>query len=131
MKSIFTLAPQLKENFILITPEFINEADVILVNADNPENILEWEKVTRLNNLTSSLMLTDQGDTNLGDLAIQRPIRVQKLIAALEDIVEQTSVDIGPPDSVAELCVMVVDDSFPVRKFMEHKLNDPNDAVKL
>jgi hypothetical protein len=54
LKSIFTLAPQLKENFILITPEFINEADVILVNADNPENILEWEKVARINNLTSS-----------------------------------------------------------------------------
>jgi len=54
LKSIFTLAPQLKENFILITPEFINEADVILVNADNPENILEWERVARINNLTSS-----------------------------------------------------------------------------
>ncbi len=54
LKSIFTLAPQLKENFILIAPEFINEADVILVNADNSENILGWEKVARINNLTSS-----------------------------------------------------------------------------
>ncbi|MCP4331786.1 MAG: response regulator [Gammaproteobacteria bacterium] len=124
LKSIFTLAPQLNENFILTSPEFIGEADVILVNADNPENIREWQNITAINNLTSSLMLTDKGETNLGDLTIQRPIRIQKLISALEDVVEQTSIDIGEPDSINEICVMVVDDSFPVRKFMEHKLNE-------
>ncbi len=39
MKSIFTLAPQLNEDFLLITPDLLAEADVILVNADHPDAV--------------------------------------------------------------------------------------------
>ena len=80
LKSIFTLAPQLNENYSLISPELIHVADVILVNADDADILRKWQGITAKNNLTSSLMLTDQGETKLGDLAIQRPIRVQKLV---------------------------------------------------
>jgi hypothetical protein len=37
LKSIFTLAPQLNENYLLISPDRLDEADVILVNADSPD----------------------------------------------------------------------------------------------
>ena len=133
LKSIFTLAPQLNENVTLTPPEQAAEADVILVNADDPKSAQTLTKIKVRNSLCTSIMLTDREDSNGGDLTLQRPIRVQKLISALEDIVEQTSIQI-PGDNSSEqvLNVLVVDDSFPVRKYMEHKLSELVDVpVKL
>ena len=133
LKSIFTLAPQLNENVTLTSPEQAADADVILVNADNPKSAQMWTKIKVRNNLCTSLMLTDREESSGGDITLQRPIRVQKLISALEDIVEQTSIQI-PSEGSSEkpLNVLVVDDSFPVRKYMEHKLSELVDApIKL
>jgi len=125
MKSIFTLAPALNENYALIEPDRLPEADVILVNADDADSLRKWTELSRRNRLTTSLMLTDDEHLADGDFKLQRPIRVQKLIAALEQIVAQTQTDITIPetDAGAGLRVLVVDDSFPVRKYMEHKLH--------
>ena len=127
LKSIFTLAPQLNENYLLITPERLQEADVILVNADDPVSLQTWNELSQKNRTTTSLMLTDDDDLADCDFKIRRPIRVQKLVTALEDIVAQTQSPVETPaaesDSAAQMRILVVDDSFPVRKYMEHKLN--------
>ncbi len=126
MKSIFTLAPQLNENYRLITPDRLDEADLVLVNADDPESLGKWGEVSRNNRISTSLMLTDQANLADGDVRIQRPIRVQKLIAALEEIVmqETTSFELSDDEQTAEMRILVVDDSYSVRKYMEHKLNE-------
>lgn len=125
LKSIFTLAPQLNENVTLTSPGQVVDADVILVNADDPKSAQIWNKIKQRNSLCTSLMLSDREVSNDGDFTLQRPIRVQKLISALEDIVEQTSIQIPGTDSSEDvLNVLVVDDSFPVRKYMEHKLSE-------
>jgi twitching motility two-component system response regulator PilG len=125
MKSIFTLAPELNENYLLISPDRLDEADVILVNADDPGSVRKWQELSR-NGVTTSLMLTDDENLTDGDFKIRRPIRMQKLVAALEDIVAQTqsSFTIPGSDTAAEMRILVVDDSYPVRKYMEHKLNE-------
>ena len=124
LKSIFTLAPQLNENVTLLAPNRVMEADVVLVNADDSRSREIWKKIRQRNELCTSLMLTDGVDAGGGDVTLQRPIRVQKLIAALEDVVEQTSIQIPKGDQGQALTVLVVDDSFPVRKYMEHKLSE-------
>jgi twitching motility two-component system response regulator PilG len=126
MRSIFTLAPQLNENYLLITPDRLKEADVILVNADDPASVQKWNLLSQANPATTSLMLTDNDNPTDGDFEIRRPIRVQKLIAALEDVVAQTisSFDIPDTDSTSSMRILIVDDSFPVRKYMEQKLNE-------
>lgn len=126
MKSIFTLAPQLNENYLLITPDRLDEADVILVNTDDPDSVQKWNLLSYLNRATTSLMLTDDESMTDGDFKIQRPIRVQKLIAALEDIVAQTvsSFEVPDSDSTSSIRILVVDDSYSVRKYMEQKLNE-------
>lgn len=123
LKSIFTLAPQLKENFTLIPPEQIEHADLILVNGDDPIAIRAWTDLRQDNELLSSLMLTDNADLVGTASTIQRPIRVQKLITALEGIIDQSTLDLDDDRSApSALDILVVDDSFPVRKYMEHKL---------
>jgi len=123
LKSIFTLAPQLKQNFTLVPPEQIEQADLILVNGDDPDAIRTWTALRDDNQLLSSLMLTDSAGLVGSASAIQRPIRVQKLIAALENLIDQSMLDFDSNKSeLAALDILVVDDSFPVRKYMEHKL---------
>lgn len=126
MKSIFTLAPQLNENYLLISPDRLDEADVILVNADDPASIQKWNVLSMKNQATTSLMLTDDENMTDGDFKIKRPIRVQKLIAALEEIVAQTSTSFAIPesDTTSSMRILVVDDSYSVRKYMEHKLKE-------
>ena len=125
LKSIFTLAPQLKENFQLIPPEHIEHADFVIVNGDDPEAIRTWTELRQDNQLLSSLMLTDSNDLASTENTIQRPIRVQKLIAALENIVDSTSTELETAGAkTAALDILVVDDSFPVRKYMQHKLEE-------
>ncbi len=125
LKSIFTLAPKLRENFLLVPPEHIDQADLILVNGDDPDSIRTWTELRQENQLLASLMLTDNADLAGGDNTIQRPIRVQKLIAALENIVDSTATDRASRKArPAALNILVVDDSFPVRKYMQHKLEE-------
>ncbi|MCP4392144.1 MAG: response regulator [Gammaproteobacteria bacterium] len=128
LKSIFTLAPQLNEKYLLITPDRLDEADVILVNADDPASVQKWNLLSQMNRVTTSLMLTDNENLTDGDFKIRRPIRVQKLIAALEEIVAQTRSSFENSDSDSDSTsltrILIVDDSFPVRKYMEHKLNE-------
>ena len=49
----------------------------------------------------------------------------EKLVAALEEIITGTSTDAEAEDHTdSGLKVLVVDDSYPVRKYMEHKLTE-------
>jgi twitching motility two-component system response regulator PilG len=123
LRSIFTLAPQLNERFSLTPPDQLDEVDVFLVDADDPQVVERWNRIKRANSLAMSLMLSNQAETVEGDVVLQRPIRVQRLIAALDDILqEQTLTNSTDFMAEPEICVLIVDDSYPVRKYMEHKL---------
>ena len=124
LKSIFSLAPQLKEDYTLISPQYLDQADLILVNADDPATIRQWSEIRSANKLVSSLLLTDNAKMASGENTIQRPIRVQKLIAALQRIVDQTSTGYEDTQPASGIDILVVDDSFPVRRYMEHKLGE-------
>jgi CheY-like chemotaxis protein len=125
LKSIFTLAPQLSENFALTEPDHLENVDVILVDADDPRMLAKWKEIKRSNGLATSLMLTDRGQLADGDVILQRPIRVQKLIAALDDIIqEHTHTNNSKMLAEPEIRALIVDDSYPVRKYLEHKLSE-------
>ena len=125
LRSIFTLAPQLSENFSLISPTDLEDVDVFLVDADDDQAIARWKQIKQGNDLAMSLMLSSQGESVDGDVTLQRPIRVQRLIAALDDIIqEHTQTNYTNTKAEPEVCVLIVDDSFPVRKYMEHKLSE-------
>jgi len=123
LKSIFKLAPKLRKSYLLIEPDQVQSADVILVSADNPEAVNHWNIIKHENNLATSIMLSTHGESPDGDAVLQRPIRIQRLISALEDIVnERTLPSVKDSESSDLISMLIVDDSFPVRKYMEHKL---------
>jgi CheY-like chemotaxis protein len=125
LKSIFTLAPQLSENFSLTEPDYSEEVDVFLVDADDQQALERWKQIKHTNSLATSLMLSSRDDFPDGDVILQRPIRVQKLIAALDDILqEQTQTSNSGKLAEPVVSVLIVDDSYPVRKYMEHKLSE-------
>jgi len=125
LRSIFTLAPQLSGKFSLVPPDRLQEVDVFLVDADDPRILEKWNQIKRVNSLAMSLMLSNDAEATEGDVVLQRPIRVQRLIAALDDILqEQTQTSNTDLSSKREVCVLIVDDSYPVRKYMEHKLGE-------
>jgi two-component system cell cycle response regulator len=128
LKSIFTLAPQLNEKFTLVPPQRYKEVDVFLVDADDPKIVEKWKKIQQVNSVATSLMLSNDTDLAGGDVVLQRPIRVQRLIAALDNIIQEQT-QINSPDlensgssAKYEVSALIVDDSYPVRKYMEHKL---------
>ena len=125
LKSIFTLAPQLSEKFSLTPPDQLDEVDVFLVDADDERAVSTWQRIRQNNDLASSLMLSSDASSVDGDVVLQRPIRVQRLIAALDDILkEQTQTSGSAQASEDTVSALIVDDSYPVRKYMEHKLGE-------
>ena len=127
MKSIFTLSPALKESYILTGSKELEKADLVMVNVDDPNVIIQWNELLRINNLVSPMTLSAKGRTIYGVVPLGLPIRLQKLVEALANVVtEHTSFKIpeGSSKSEAPLHILVVDDSFPVRKYMEQKLTE-------
>ena len=127
IRSMFSLAPQLSENHTLLDPNSHSTADVVLVNADDPFALNEWQLLAQRNTLAVPIVLSANGKTIENAVSIPTPVHFTKLIEALE---KATSTKIVTPRFVAaanlSLKALVVDDSFPVRKYMEQKLPELN-----
>ena len=125
LKSIFFLAPQLKESYVLTGYDMLEQADLVLVNIDNSEAINKWNVIARVNRLATPITLSARGKTINGIVPLTLPIRLQKLIESLEEVIKDRT-DFKNLDNSAKsetvLNVLIVDDSYPVRKYMEQKL---------
>jgi len=127
LKTIFSLSPQLKDRYLLAEPTWLAKADLVLVNLDNPEAITNWKKVARINRLATPITLSSRGKVVDGVASLTQPIRLQILIEVLENVVgDRTEVKNLNGGSMSEsaLSVLIVDDSYPVRKYMEQKLTE-------
>ncbi len=128
LKSMFTLVLELKESYIFSNYDKSHSANIVVVNADNPATIIAWNKVApRIENLVGSLMLSNSEKTINGSICLKRPLRIKFLLDALEAITRDHSIYTKPETGAganAELHMhmLIVDDSFPVRKYMENKL---------
>jgi twitching motility two-component system response regulator PilG len=127
LKSIFSLAPKLKESYLLTGSIKLEKADLVLVNVDDSEAIKKWNKIARVNHLATPITLSANGKSIDGIVPLTLPIRLGKLIEALENVVENHT-NTNNLDTSSEsgevLDVLIVDDSFPVRKYMEQKLTE-------
>ena len=125
MKTIFTLSPELKQSYILTGTTELKKADLVLVNFDDANAVNLWNKLERINKTAAPITLSAHGASIEGAISLKLPIRLQELIEALENVLrDSTQVNIPVDTERGEtiLEILVVDDSYPVRKYMEQKL---------
>lgn len=129
LKSMFALVPELRESYRLSPLDKSLNASIVIINADNPAAIVRWNKIApRMRDLAGTLMLGSSVRATNGSIILNRPLKLRKLVDALKAIIQDGSI-VGSPgigdtgiSATAKLRILVVDDSYPVRKYMENKL---------
>ncbi len=121
LRSLFQLVPALQESFDLVETEFVEQADVVFVNMAEQPAVEEWQRVAEHNELAVPVLVVDDDHDAGPGLHVRRPLVLNKLLHVLEEI---TSTHGATPQrrSESEYRILVVDDSFPVRKYLEHSL---------
>ena len=126
LKSMFTLVPELKESYILSNFDKSHSANIVVIDADNPAAIVTWNEIQpRIENLAGSLMISNSEKTINGSICLKRPLRIKNLVSALETITQDRSIFTNPDRGTsadAKLSMLIVDDSYPIRKYMQNKL---------
>lgn len=120
---IFGLAPTLQEIYQAQPPEGDQLPDIVFVNADNKNAILEWREMSQ-KQANTPIMITS-GDKQIGKvLTIQAPVNFKKVMLALKMVssTAKSNNSNSEDSSGLKVNVLVVDDSLPVRKFMQSKL---------
>ncbi len=133
LKSMFNLAAARTCAYSLVNPEERITADIALVDADDPSAMDAWQRERNChNNPTPAVMVTKTAAEQEQPLCISRPLTMKKVLGALDSIDTHAEVndaseaattsahsESGPREGYSAL---IVDDSLPVRRFMEMKL---------
>lgn len=128
IRSMFKIVPAL-EKFSLVGPAEAFSATIALVNIDYSPSVRWWKDLRRDNKLVTPIVLTGSEKSDKRYETIRRPIKLEEFVQALEAVVRPKSSDYNSElEKDAPLRVLVVDDSFPVRKFLEHKLPEIYDG---
>ena len=121
IRSVFQLAPALQERCQLVGPDGLSSADVVFVNADSAEALQAWGAVAQRNPLVTPVMVSDHDVDLDGVQTLQHPLSLKKLIAVL-DTITSTARSAGTSVEAAAMRILVVDDSYSIRKFLQQKL---------
>jgi len=127
LKSIFRLSPKLKDECRFVGSERRRAAgrlaDVVFINADAPEALQEWHALAPDNPLTTPIMVSARGEQLQGVFTLKQPLVLKRVLDVLEHVTDTSRGCRSAPGATAALSVLVVDDSFPVRKYMETRLH--------
>lgn len=125
LKNMFQLVPELVENYQFNDRKRLNDADIILINASDGQSLETWRRISRQNKQATPILLSETKGNQHGARILQRPLQFRKLMDQLNSITRQelttSSQTVGSTPTSA-MRVLVVDDSYAVRKFMEAKL---------
>lgn len=124
IKSILKLTAKLSDTFVVIDNDSYQSADLLFVNADNEGSLGAWQELKSQRGDMMLIMVTSNSEP-LGDsVTIHHPMVAQRVVNALEKVVhDQLESSNQTADSTAtSKKILIVDDSFSVRKYMEEKL---------
>ncbi len=127
LNSVFRLSPKLQGECRFVGAEKRRAAgrlaNVVFVNADDADAVGVWRTLGPENPHTTPIMVASQPTTENGVLSLQRPLILRNILQMLEQVTAPSS-HAGAVQTPADaaLKILVVDDSFPVRKYMEDKL---------
>jgi twitching motility two-component system response regulator PilG len=124
--SLLKLLPTLKNKMRLLQPSLYEKASLIFLDPDTQEVQELWKNSICHNVTQTTIILTKDSEFSApGVTVIQKPLVMKKLFAALNKELS-TEKFIKPINPITHkqkaIKLLVVDDSFPVRKYMERKL---------
>ena len=122
LRSLFLLVPALQESFDLLETREAARADVIFVNTAEQPAVDAWQEVARRNQMAVPVLVVDGEIQPGGQLQVRRPLVLKKLLGVLDEITSTRTAASQPRTAASAASILVVDDSFPVRKYMEHSL---------
>ena len=124
LNSILKLSPNLSNKFIIIESSLYIDADLLFVNADDDESLNTWYELKSQKSTATPIMIISREDVIDNEVTIRRPLIIHRVIRALTNVTHQQSVYTSNKDDVAHKNkkILIVDDSFSVRKYMEQKL---------
>jgi len=104
--------------------------DILFVNKDLPKAMELWAKIETNFPLIVGVFVTNDGSSGAqsGHYQLTRPISLRQVLSTLQVITNLNTANNGSMDFEHEICtshklnVLVVDDSFPVRKYMDYTL---------
>ena len=128
LKGLFSLHPAIAGKFVLVETGF---TDVMLINADE-EQALNQFRTLKLENpgLEGIFLCSNRNSAFTARNCFYRPLNVGRFVNLLLDVCIRNSVCSGQSRQAAlqgrpqqrQMRVLVVDDSLPLRRFMEHVL---------
>lgn len=123
VETVFKLSAELRESYILNTKDLERGCDIIFLNDDSPGAIATWEALKSKGRAATLIKVTSSSEVSTDGLVLARPLSLKKIMTALESVVTRhvnsAAVKTGGRNNSR---VLVVDDSYSVRTYMEHKL---------
>lgn len=129
VETVFKLSAELKTSYALNTGALNQGSDIVLVNADSEDALDMWQNHSQSHN-HSTLIKVVSDSANDEDGILSRPLSLKKLMSALESATStEVKQNIRNEGNANTRRVLVVDDSFAVRKYMEQKLPELSPAA--
>jgi len=119
---VFKLSPDLNKTYELSLENDNDRCDLLFINADEASALYQWQKLYDKNKTLTAIMLTEGDEKIEGYVTIKKPIAFKNVLRALNAISVGAFENTSPMSNDATLKILVVDDSLPVRKFMQNKL---------
>lgn len=114
----FNIVSKLNKTYEFTDNDRKQDADVVFINSDDPDAIDEGRQLCADNPGVTPIRIGTQRQASANDtLTLKRPLVLKRLLGALDSITKSSNSTVH--QSSKALHVLVVDDSFPVRKFMQ------------
>ncbi len=119
---ILQLSAKSSQTYRLVGSDQLGMAHIVFVDGDDPEALADWHKLADSNPAAIPIVISSSGEVIEGATTVTRPLLMNRLMAALETVTLTSTTVSQKRAPSGSMKVLVVDDSFPVRKFMEQKL---------
>lgn len=126
IESMFRMNPELGNRFVFGAPEDGDNADVMFVDGDSDIALAEWRRIA-LEHPECVPIIACSDDRDFGAVrTIRKPLAFRNFTAILDAITstEGAYFSTTGADDKDTLHILVVDDSFPARRFMQIKLEE-------
>lgn len=124
IETVFKLSAELKQNYTLSTQTLLENADIVFLDADSDVSLQQWKVLQLASSHSTAIKVTSNPALANEPLVLSRPLSLKKLMSTLQSV---TSTEKTTPRNIVNINesskrILVVDDSYSVRKYMEHKL---------